>query len=181
MDPRERHFCYTVHYEEGWLILWLFLGFGLEAAPLVWGRLSAAGARMLRSQVFLDGPLWLLEGTRRQRRESLALLLLTTCALGLRVAWHKGERGHEFMWFGVTFKIRWEDKLAFLEVPAKMIQEILSELVNILKASMVGVRRLRSMAGRLSWLSGVVPRLRWAVCMVYAVATAVVKDVAGKY
>ena len=187
VDPRERQHCYTVHFEEGWLIQWLFLCFGLKAAPLLWGRLSAAGVRMLqgfisalffRSQVYWDDPLWLLVGTRRQRRASLALLLLTACALGFRVAWHKGERGQEITWIGVTIKIRWEDKLVFLEVPANMIQEILSELENILEASMVGVRRLRSLSGRLSWISGVVPRLRWAVCMVYAVVTAVDKDVA---
>ena len=64
------------------------------------------------------------------------------------MAWHKGERGHEITWIGVTIKIRWEDKLVFLEVPAKMFQEILSELENILEASMVTVRRLRSIAGR---------------------------------
>ena len=130
VDPRERQHCYTVHLEEGWLIQWLFLCFGLKAAPLLWGRLPAAGARMLqglisalffRSQVYLDEPLWLLVGTRGQRRESLALLLLTACALGLRVAWHKGERGQEITWIGVAIKIRWEDKLVFLEVPAKMI------------------------------------------------------------
>ena len=184
VDPRER---YTVHYEKGWLIQWLFLCFGLKAALLLWGRLSAAGARMLqglipvlfiRSQVYLDDPLWLLVGTRRQRRKSLALLLPTACAIGLRVAWHKGERGHEITWIGVTIKIRWEDKLVFLEVPAKMIQEILSELKNILEASMVGVRRMLTIAGRLSWISGVVPRFRWAVCTVYAVVAAVDKDVA---
>ena len=90
----------------------------------------------------------------------------------------KGERCNEITWIGVTIKIRWEDKLVFLEVPAKMIQEIVSELENILEASMVGVRRLRSIADRLSWISGVVPRLRWAVCMVYAVVTAVDRDVA---
>ena len=36
VDPRERQHCYTVHFEEGWLIQWLFLCFGLKAAPLLW-------------------------------------------------------------------------------------------------------------------------------------------------
>ena len=46
--------------------------------------------------------------------------------------------------------------------------------------SMVGVSRLRSLAGRLSWISWsacVVPRFQWAVNMVYVVVTAVDKDV----
>ena len=95
-----------------------------------------------------------------------------------RSAWHKWKRGQEITWIGVTFKIRWANKLVFLEVPAKMIREVLRELENILGTSMVSVRELRSMAGRLSWISVVFPRLRWAVCMVYAVVTAVDRDVA---
>ena len=46
-------------------------------------------------EVYLDVPLWLLAGTRRQRRESLALLSLTACDLGLGVAWYEGEHVHE--------------------------------------------------------------------------------------
>eukprot|EP00972_Heterocapsa_arctica_P105258 15508996-Heterocapsa_arctica.AAC.1 len=34
---------------------------------------------------------------------------------------------------------------------------------------MVGVHRLRAFTGRCSWAAGVLPRLRWAVRILYAV------------
>ena len=44
-------------------------------------------------------------------------------------------RNHEISWFGVTININGEEKLVFHEVPAKIVQEILSELVNFIKTS----------------------------------------------
>ena len=37
VDPRERQHCYTMHNEEGWLIQWLFLCFGLKAGATALG------------------------------------------------------------------------------------------------------------------------------------------------
>ena len=48
---------------------------------------------------------------------------------------------------------------------------------NMLNASVAGLRRLRSLAGRLILIAGVVLRFRWVVNMVHAVATAVDKYV----
>ena len=45
------------------------------------------------------------------------------------------EHNHEFSWFGVTFQINGDDKLVFCGVHAKLVQEILSELVNFLRTS----------------------------------------------
>ena len=123
----------------------------------------------------LRGGFWWAPGAREGY---LWPCLLSACAVSLEVARHEGGRSHEITWIGVTIKIRWEDKLAFFEVPAKMIQEFLSELKSILEASMAGVRGPMSLAGRLSWISRVLPRLRWAVCLVYAVVSAVDKDMA---
>ena len=80
-------------------------------------------------------------------------------------------------WIGVSFNVLWEDKLLILEIPKKMIDEIAAEIQHMLHNSMIGVKKLRSLAGRLSWVAGVVPRLRWAVNVVYAVISAVDKDV----
>eukprot|EP00971_Amphidinium_carterae_P317743 6316399-Amphidinium_carterae.1 len=45
---------------------------------------------------------------------------------------------------------------------------------------MTGLRRLRSLTGRLSWAAGVLPRARWAVNILYAVVTSAFKDVATR-
>ena len=167
-DPRERPHCYTVHHKEGWLLQWLFFCFVLKAAPLV-GRLSAAAARMLqgllpsrrfRSQVRLDDPLWLLVGRPRPREELLSLLLLTARALRVKSGVAHGRLGPRGGHFQVALKRR-------VRVPSKTINEILSGVAS----------EVRSLAGRLSWTAGVVPRLRCEGNTVYAVVTAVVKDV----
>ena len=45
---------------------------------------------------------------------------------------------------------------------------------------MIDIRILRSLAGRTSWIPGVVPLFRWVVNVVYAVVTAVYKcDIEG--
>ena len=75
------------------------------------------------------------------------------------------------------FALAWQEKLLFLESPKKMIEEIAQDVEGMLATSMVGVRRLRALAGRLSWIAGVVPRLRWVVNVVYAVVAAVDSDV----
>ena len=70
---------------------------------------------------------------RRQRKELLPLLLLVACALGPRAARHKGERG---------------------------LEDVLSEVEGMPSVSIVGHRRLRSLAGRPILIAGVVLRLR---------------------
>ena len=101
----------------GGVCCFLFLFFSYQIAQRrhrrVTRRLAAAVARMLqglfpgevfRSQLDLDDPFWLLAGSRDSRWRMLALLLLTVQALGLQLAWHKGPRGVETTWIGISFK-----------------------------------------------------------------------------
>ena len=103
------------------------------------------------------------------------MLSLTACALGLKGAWRE-ESGHEITWIGVSVKIRWVDKLVFLDVPAKMVQAIFVDLETSRRLrwwACEGCGRLR--AGSLNlWGRG----LRWAAYVVYIEVTAAAKDVA---
>ena len=48
VDPRERQHCYTVHFEEGWLIQWLFLCLRLKGGACcnLGKSFSEVGARI---------------------------------------------------------------------------------------------------------------------------------------
>ena len=94
-----------------------------------------------------------------KRGQVVVAASLQRAPLGLRVTWQKKATGA----IGVTFKLRWDDHFVLSEVPSKSIKEILDDVENMTSASIVSVRRLRSPAGRLSWIAGVVPRLWWAV------------------
>lgn len=171
-----RH-CYAAHPDNDKAILWVALCFGLKAAPLLWGRLAAAVARMIqslfhedtvRSQVYLDDPMWHAVGPAWWRRRAFALITLTIRTLGLKIAWKKYERGQQLTWVGVDFNFAWAAKSLVMSIPPDRVLELVTEAADILATSMVGVKRLRSFAGRLSWVAGVVTRLQWAVAAVYA-------------
>lgn len=106
-----RH-CYAAHPDQDKVILWTALCFGLKAAPLLWGRFAAAVARLIqglfhedtvRSQVYLDDPVWIALGPAWWRRRAFALIALSVRALGFRIAWKKCERGTALTWVGVQF------------------------------------------------------------------------------
>eukprot|EP00435_Cladocopium_sp_Y103_P029157 s2227_g7.t1 len=53
--------------------------------------------------------------------------------------------------------------------PKKMIDEVLETLKGWLTRGMVSHRELRSTTGRLSWICGILPRLRWTASVLFAV------------
>ena len=161
--------CYAAHCKPGVLLQWIFLCFGLKAVPLLW---AARMLQDLRSQLYLDDPLRIRFGMAVSRQCALSLLLLTHRAVGLRVAWHKGTTGFESQWIGVHFMLLWDDRQLPLEVPQKMIQEVDKKVSFMVDSSVVGIRRLRSLAGRLSWMAGVVPRMRLVLCIHFATVAA---------
>ena len=99
VHPEELKHCVAPSYQEDEFLVMVMLCFGLKAAPLLWGRMAAALARMLqgitpdhsaRGQTYLDDPIWLFLGGREFRIRTLSCYLLTLRALGIRVAWSKG-------------------------------------------------------------------------------------------
>eukprot|EP00971_Amphidinium_carterae_P309548 6151563-Amphidinium_carterae.2 len=61
-------------------------------------------------------------------------------------------------WIGIRITVDWAGGL----VPPKYIAEVCQEISSVLDSSMFGVRRLRSLAGRLAWAAGVLPHGRRA-------------------
>ena len=57
-----------------------------------------------------------------------------------------------------------------------MAEELASVASQLLTHSMVGLARLKSFTGKCSWCAGVIPRMRWAVAILYAVLTSAEHD-----
>jgi hypothetical protein len=53
-------------------------------------------------EVYLDDSLWVLQGTLAARTNTLAYMLNTMGALGLKVSLRKGSRASSAMWIGVN-------------------------------------------------------------------------------
>eukprot|EP00435_Cladocopium_sp_Y103_P041984 s1082_g11.t1 len=150
--------------------------FGFKTAPLLWSRLASQFARLLQAmfpgglaqhQVYLDDGLWCLQGTLQERNSALALILTTMAALGLRVSFKKGLRSTQVQWVGVRFTIT-EDAI-IVGLPDRFTKELLELLSSWENRGMAPLKELRQAAGKLSWLSGILPRARWTVAVFYSV------------
>ena len=171
---------------EGEYILFLALLFGFKTAPLLWSRVAALIARLLQSavdaregahQVYLDDSLWCFAGTLGRRNYLLAFVLTTMLALGLKIALGKGERANAVTWVGVRFALVDRDTLV-LTLPVKFMEELLALLASWKGRGMAPVKELRTVAGKASWLAGVLPRAKWTVAIFYAVMYSVDEGIA---
>ena len=182
IHPDEAPNCLAPGLRDGELILLAAVLFGYKGAPLVMGRLSSAMARMwqavvpshlMQLQVYMDDPLMAMQGPPSIRNKNLSLLLHLSAALGINIAYHKGARGRMTTWKGIKFEV---DLLA---VPEKMAKEVLEALMQWEGKGMIAVRDLRSITGKIAWLSGILVRARWCTAILYAVLAAVEKEEAS--
>ena len=164
---------------EGFLVFRAML-FGFKTAPLLWSRLASWVARALQSavplsearhQVYLDDSFWVLQGTLARRNLVLGFILHSMRALGLEIALTKGERGDRVTWAGVDFKLEGKKDL-LLTLPEKFLADLEVKLNGWDKGGMAGLKELRGVTGKISWLSGVLPRARWILRVFYSVLTA---------
>lgn len=174
--------CLAPGNEENQAILFRALLFGFKSAPLLMGRLSAAVGRLWQSmmspmeghmQIYVDDVLTLVNGTEDEKANLISMGLYTMKAFGVQIALGKGERGQQAQWIGVRMLLQWpnnptEGSITYA-APKKMVEEILETLKAWLHKGMISHRELRSTTGRLSWVAGILPRLRWAVSVLFAV------------
>ena len=157
------------------ILVFKALLFGYRTAPLLYSRLAAMMSRMVQSfvdpkvaahQTYLDDSLWILMGSLKERHSNLALILYTLLALKMRVALTKGERSVHTTWVGVKFSLVNKDKLV-LGLPQKFLKELRDILVNWDGKGYASTKELRSVAGKASWLGGILPRAKWTVAIFY--------------
>ena len=169
VHPEEWPHCVSPSTEEGELVTFVALLFGFKTAPLLYSRLGALVARFLQAcvdptkamhQVYLDDSLWALQGMLWERNSILGFVLYTMAAMGLRVAFKKGERANSLQWIGVKFSVVNMAKVV-LTLPEKFMKELREVLQGWSNKGYAPIKELRAAAGRLSWLSGVLSRARW--------------------
>eukprot|EP00972_Heterocapsa_arctica_P085206 12555082-Heterocapsa_arctica.AAC.1 len=100
-------------------------------------------------------------------------MMLTLCALGVRISWPKAQRGHEIIWIGVQFHLDWDSKIIVLEIPERMLNKLKCDLVAFENQEMISFKRLQSFTGKLSWVAGVLRHTRSVVRALYAVLSSV--------
>ena len=151
------------------------LVFGSSSASIVWGRYAAflgrstaavVGTDPLRLQVYVDDPLYvcLAEPPRAARLFSVALLWARVA--GYPLARHKIEGGLDLRWAGAQIILCPAN--VKIRIPKDGVAELLGIATGFLRGSVVGVRRLRSYAGILSFFAGMVPLFRPFLASIWA-------------
>ena len=185
----EKGHCLAPALDGDHWLLFVALLFGYKTAPLTWSRVAALVARLAQSiipadrgmhQVYLDDSLWALRGTLASRNSTLACVLTTMAALGLRLSLAKGERAAAVTWIGVNFKLVAPDyDYLLVTLPEKFMDELQKQLQSWEGKGMIGGTELRKAAGRVAWLAGVLPRARWVTASLYAALYSHEEDVAA--
>ena len=88
------------------------------------------------------------------------------------MTWHKTTREYELVWIGVKITLDVKVLAVRVTLPERTVTDMRKEAAAIKGQAVVSVGRLRTFTGRLCWVSGVLPRVRWIVRVLYAVLTA---------
>ena len=181
LDERERPLC--VFESSGKWYVYKRLPFGLASAPLVWGRLAAAAFRLTQalavrsefeSHCYVDDPGFALAGASRwSRRKTFSLVLLFLMCLGMDVSWMKAQYGKIIEWLGVTIELTTRDGRpgVVVTIPASKCTDIISEIDEILTdGAMTHEKKLRRVAGRVSWIAGIIPWAKAFAAILHAAA-----------
>ena len=105
------------------------------------------------------------------------MLLTTMAAIGLKVSLKKGLRSTQVQWVGVRFTLN-EDAV-ILTLPEQFLKDLKDLLQSWDGRGMAPLKELRQAAGRLSWMSGILPRAQWTVAVFYKVLHDRLNDVAS--
>ena len=149
------------------------------------GRLSAAIGRLVQSlfhpaagqcQVYIDDVALMIRGSKELRNLQLAKFLYVLAAFGVQIS--KSEASKRVTWIGTTFQLHPNEVI--LGTPRKLVLEIQETLATWTGKGMIATRELRSFLGKLAWVSGIIPRLKWMVSALYAVLTKAFKEEASE-
>ena len=172
------------HQEEGKpdheIVIFDCLVFGSASSPTIWGRFAAwlgrtvaAIAREASVQIYVDDPCFLLRGNLQEAAELLATILLWMGVAGFPIKLQKANGGKTIEWVGAKVELDDRNKEVHVTIPTKKIAALQEETNKIAAKPVVGSRQLRSYAGTLSFVAGLVPHLRPFLASIWAALSSV--------
>ena len=166
---------------DGWFYYERVL-FGVRSGPLVWGRVAAWVGRCTqavmkpsegRLSIFVDDPLLAVAGDEGKRELIILRVLCLWSALGLQAAWDKAQRGKRVQWIGAELTARGSCKGVRTTLPESKRLGLISLMDEIQQAPGGQAQRalVRTLAGRGSWVGGLLPQVRTFIRQVWAALT----------
>ena len=175
IHPEELRHCVSPSQRDTHRILWTTFWPNHQAGSVVLGRVMALTGRLLQSmfapseaqfQVYMDEIVVVTAGSRQGRESKLALILYTLTACGFDLLLQEGERGKRVSWMNTQIAVT--DNKVQIRVPEELIQAVTAALQDWSTKELSNLEDLQSLLGRLSWCSGVNPRMKWGVSALYA-------------
>ena len=149
--------------------------FGFASGPLLWGRVAAFFGRLAqatlrnddeaRIQIFVDDPIVSIAGSQRERTWTAAVVFLCWAMLGAKLAWHKASFGHRTLWTGAEYSAEADGILVAID--AARIEKLL-EAIGEARSARGLIKDLQKLAGQMSWVAGIAPRIRPFVAHLWA-------------
>ena len=152
------------------------LVFGAASAPTIWGRYAAFLGRTISAiqpqtgcQIYVDDPIFTLTGPLHQAARQLAVILLWMAVAGYPIKASKAVGGKALTSVGANLAVNDKDSSIAITIPADKVQKLMEATDLFLRRPVVGARELRSYAGALSFVAGLVPHLRPFLSSIWAV------------
>ncbi len=173
LSPKERRFVAFKAFGKYYLARVLM--FGAKSSPTLWGRCAAFLARAaqcmfddsdLLLQLFVDDTFAQARGSKQQRRIAFAAILLWWSVLGAKIAWHKGNIAPALDWIGAH--IRHESQFLIVSIKEELLRSALDVVQAFLRMNVIKAAKLRSLTGKLSFISGIVPTMRPFIAELWA-------------
>eukprot|EP00435_Cladocopium_sp_Y103_P053506 s1434_g17.t1 len=178
------------------LVIFDTLVFGAARSPTIWGRFAAWFGRSVTAvepkvncQTYIDDPAMVLAGEFDEAVQQLTNVLMWAAITGFPVKLSKATGGKEISWVGAKLKVNDQSRAVVVTIPEEKIAKLRDTAERFLSRPVVGAREMRSFAGSLSFIAGLVPHLRpflsslWSVlpsCRVTADDGASTRSTSGK-
>ena len=162
--------------EEGHsIVIFDTLVFGAVSSPTIWGRMAAFLGRSWASvcpevgtQIYVDDPAFILEGNFDEAARSLTTILLWASVLGFPIKWEKACGGKSITWVGACITLLDETSEVEVSIPADKVEKVQQQTQEFLSRPVIGFRKLRTYAGGLSFIAGLIPHLRPFLTSIWA-------------
>ena len=147
LAPEERRFF--VGKIRGRFYVILRAAQGSRNGPLSWAGVISLVMRIvqsvfwefgrcpLRLNTYVDDPLCMIRGTRRERRQRICFLVLLWRALGLPLSLRKGCLGSGVAWIGLFLEVKTAE--VDITISASRVAELLSLTLEALSLNIVSV------------------------------------------
>ena len=149
-------------------VVYKVLVFGSRSSPTIWGRFAAFMGRTMSAvipeaegQVYVDDPVWVVPTEGGYSPEQvMTKIYLWAAIMGYPLKLPKSVAGSRIKWIGAEIEIDNTENKVIVSIPEDKVSSLVATCEEFLKKPVIGTRALRSFAGSLAFVAGLVPLLR---------------------